>query len=193
MVCKNEKVQGGTMKKIKIVIEDNIDKDSVGTENFFDAETKQALDSMKVGQSFTVKKYSQRAAVFQYGRRTGKLFSSKKIYEGTRKGSDSPHHFRIWLERGKPKPLPELKRDKVKEFGSVTKKDVTLNKADVLDDQTVPNQRLAQGVLEMAELRAENRKIVEDIEHIKRILKEELGEKGIDNWKRVKENDEDLL
>ena len=45
----------------------------------------------------------------------------------------------------------------------------------------------------MAELRAENRKIVEDLEHIKRILKEELGEKSIDDWKPVKENDEDLL
>ena len=183
------------MKKIKIVIEDNIDKDSVGTENFFDDETKKALDSMKVGQSFTVKKYSQRAAVFQYGRRTGKLFSSKKVYEGTRKGSDSPHHFRIWLERGKPKPLPDQKKYqqfKVKDYGSLTKTDVT-DPANSPHDQTLPNQRLAQGVLEMAELRAENRKIVEDLEHIKRILKEELGEKSIDDWKPVKENDEDLL
>jgi len=180
------------MKKIKIVIEDGIDKHSVGTEMFFDAETKKALDSMKVGQSFTVEKNSQRSAVFQYGRRTGKLFSSKKIYEGTRKGSDSPHHFRIWLERGKPKPLPEVKSLKVKEFGAVTKKDVT-DATNLPNDQTVPNQRLAQDVLEMAELRAENRKIVEDLEHIKRVLKEELGEKAIDDWKPVKENDEDLL
>tara|TARA_R100000234_G_scaffold107452_1_gene78515 strand:+ start:129 stop:680 length:552 start_codon:yes stop_codon:yes gene_type:complete len=183
------------MKDDKIVIEDGIDKDSVGTKNFFDDETKKALDSMKVGQSFTVKKYSQRAAVFQYGRRTGKLFSSKKIYEGTRKGSDSPHYFRIWLERGKPKPLPDQKKYqqfKVKDYGSLTKADVT-DKVNSSNDQSVPNQRLAQGVLELAELRAENRKIVEDLEHIKRILKEELGEKGIDNWKPVKENDEDLL
>ena len=177
------------MKKIKIIIEDGIDKSSVGTENFFDSETKQALDSMKVGQSFTVKTYSQRAAVFQYGRRTGKLFSSKKIYEGTRKGVNSPHHFRIWLERGKPKPLPEVKRDKVKEFGSLTKADVTDNSP---NDPSVPNQRLAQGVLEMAELRAENRKIVEDLEHVKKILKEELGERDID-WRPVRDNDEDYL
>ena len=178
------------MKKINIVIEDGITKSSVEANNFFDTETKQALDSMKVGQSFTVKTISQVHSILQYGRKTGKKFSSKKIYEGTRKNVNSPHHFRIWLEQGKPKPLPEVKRDKVKEFGSVTKKDVTDNSP---IDPSVPNQRLAQGVLEMAELRAENRKIVEDLEHIKRILKEELGEKAIDDWKQLKENDEDLL
>ena len=190
MVCKNEKVQGGTMKKLKIVIEDGITKSSVEADNFFDAETKQALDSMKVGQSFTVKTISQVHSVLQYGRKTGNKFSSKKIYEGTRKGVNSPHHFRIWREQGKPKPLPEIKRDKVKEFGSLTKADVT-DKSNLPRDG-VPKQRLAQGVLEMAELRAENRKIVEDLEHIKKILKEELGERDIE-WRPVRDNDEDYL
>ena len=191
MVCKNEKVQGGTMKKIKIVIEDGITKNSVEEHNFFDSETKEALDSMKPGQSFTVKTSAQVHSVLHYGRRTGKKFSSKKIYEGTRKNINSPHHFRIWREEGTPKPLPEVKRDKVKEFGSLTKIDVT-DKSNLPNDQSVPKQRLAQGVLEMAELRAENRKIVEDLEHIKKILKEELGERDID-WRPVRDNDEDYL
>ena len=180
------------MKKITINIEDGISKERVERDNLFTTETKEALDSMKVGQSFIVKTETHRAAVIYYGRKFGIKFTSKKIYEGARKGINSPFHFRIWREPGQPTPIPDPKprdytKTKVKEFGSLTKVDVT-DPANAPTDYA-PKHALAEGVLEMAELRAENRKIVEDLEHIKRVLKEEL--KQDINWQPVRDNLED--
>jgi hypothetical protein len=159
--------------KIEIKIEDGIKKSNLKT-GMLDDKAKKLLRDMKVGQSFVVKTVSQKSAVQIYGNKLGLKFSSRKIYTGTNKGSRSPHVYRIWKD-GTRSPITkdrtkEYAKNKVKNFGSLTKSDVSEGEGDATTRHKVSND-----VLAMAELRADNKRIVEDIERIKKILKEELG------------------
>ena len=168
------------MKKIEIKIEDGIEQHKVERNNMLDDKTRELLKNIKVGQSFTVKTISQKHTIQTYGRHIGKRFSSRKIYDGTTKGIDAPHHFRIWCDSKKPTPIPNEKYgrypkkpyedSKLKTFGSISKTQVS----DGDGDATVRHS-VSDDVLAMAELRADNKRIVEDIDKIKQILKEELG------------------
>ena len=109
-----------------------------------------------------------------YGNKLGLKFSSRKIYTGTNKGSRSPHVYRIWKDgTTSPKTIDRTKeyaRNRVKNFGSLTKTDVSDG-----DGQATTRHKVSNEVLAMAELRADNKRIVEDLDKIKQILKEELG------------------
>tara|TARA_R100000664_G_C2683952_1_gene90774 strand:- start:87 stop:617 length:531 start_codon:yes stop_codon:yes gene_type:complete len=161
------------MRKLNIKIEDGIKQHEIRRNNMLDNNTRELLKNIKVGQSFTVKTVSEKLTVQNYGRHIGKKFSSRKIYDGTTKGINAPHHFRLWCDSEKPKPLLEKKYEAkhiVKNFGSLTKGNVSEGEGDATTRHKVSND-----VLAMAELRADNKRIVEDIERIKKILKEELG------------------
>ena len=159
--------------KIEIKIEDGIKKSNTKT-GMLDDKAKKLLRDMKVGQSFVVETASQKQAVQIYGNKLGLKFSSRKIYTGTNKGSRSPHVYRIWKDgTTSPKTIDRIKeyaRNRVKNFGSLTKTDVSDG-----DGQATTRHKVSNEVLAMAELRADNKRIVEDLDKIKQILKEELG------------------
>tara|TARA_R100000030_G_scaffold40509_1_gene30473 strand:+ start:752 stop:1282 length:531 start_codon:yes stop_codon:yes gene_type:complete len=159
--------------KIEIKIEDGIKKFNRKT-GMLDDKAKKLLRDMKVGQSFVVETASQKQAVQIYGNKLGLKFSSRKIYTGTNKGSRSPHVYRIWKDgTTSPKTIDRTKeyaRNRVKNFGSLTKTDVSDG-----DGQATTRHKVSNEVLAMAELRADNKRIVEDLDKIKQILKEELG------------------
>ena len=159
--------------KIEIKIEDGIKKFNRKT-GMLDDKAKKLLRDMKVGQSFVVETASQKQAVQIYGNKVGLKFSSRKIYTGTNKGSRSPHVYRIWKDgTTSPKTIDRTKeyaRNRVKNFGSLTKTDVSDG-----DGQATTRHKVSNEVLAMAELRADNKRIVEDLDKIKQILKEELG------------------
>ena len=159
--------------KIEIKIEDGIKKSNTKT-GMLDDKAKKLLRDMKVGQSFVVETASQKQAVQIYGNKLGLKFSSRKIYTGTNKGSRSPHVYRIWKDgTTSPKTIDRTKeyaRNRVKNFGSLTKTDVSDG-----DGQATTRHKVSNEVLAMAELRADNKRIVEDLDKIKQILKEELG------------------
>jgi hypothetical protein len=176
----------GKMQKFNITIEDGIGKIERNFKGYLDAETRQQLDNMKVGQSFTVPNKKQKTIIYYYGRRTGKKFSSVKVYTSTARGVDAPHHYRIWLDGGKPKPLLKTSRynkyHKVSNFGSLSKSNVSEG-----EGEATTRHNISQEVLAMAELRADNKRIVEDMEHIKKVLIQELGHDLI--YRPVREDD----
>lgn len=171
------------MKKVKIKIENNISYQKYQALSVLDEETRKQLDNMKIGQSFVVNSVSHRDTILKYGRTTGKKFISRKIYEGNTKTSTTPYHFRIWRSEGEPKPLPINKdkdRYKVPSFGALTKSTIKAVENDLKDYSSIGSEaephNIPEEVLTIAELRADNKKIVEDLEHIKKVLKEELGQ-----------------
>ena len=180
------------MKKLEIKIEDGIEQHEVRRNNMLDDKTKELLKNIKVGQSFTVKTVSQKLTIQMYGRHIGKKFSSRKIYDGTTKGIDAPHHFRIWCDSRKPTPIPNEKYgryskkpyedSKLKTFGSISKTQVSDGEGDATTRHKVSDE-----VLAMAELRADNKRIVEDLDKIKKILKEELGH-DVENYHTLNED-----
>ena len=171
------------MKKFEINVEDNVEKPSLVRGYILDKKIMKQLRNMKAGQSFTVKTESQKNTILLYGRKIGKLFSSRKIYDGDRRGANAPHHFRIWSDNGKPKPLAKTNYENgVKNFGSLTKSNVSKGEGDATTRHKVSND-----VLAMAELRADNKRIVEDIDKIKKILKEELGH-DVENYQTLNED-----
>ena len=174
------------MKRFEINVENNVEKPSLVRGYILDKKIMKQLKNMKAGQSFTVKTDSQKNTILLYGRKIGKLFSSRKVYEGDRKGVNAPHHFRIWCDSGKPKPLAktnyETQKSIVKNFGSLTKGNVSEGEGDATTRHKVSND-----VLAMAELRADNKRIVEDIDRIKKILKEELGH-DVENYQTLNED-----
>lgn len=162
--------------KLNIEIEDNIKLQTINRGKFLDADTIKKLKSMKIDQSFVVSKVQQVSAIQMWGRRVGKRFVSRKIYTGARK--DKNFHFRIWLAGDcKPvEPKPQ-KRDYTKNqpesFGSLsTNKVESSGVGSATERSKVPNE-----ILTLVELKEENRMIVEDLEKIKNILRQELGYK----------------
>lgn len=168
------------MKKLEIKIEDGIEKPDYTGKNILNSETMKSLKGMKAGQSFTVKTESHKLTVQLYGRKIGKVFSSRKIYEGNTKGKNSPYHFRIWCESGKAKPLPTNKppsrNPKLKSFGALSK---SQSKSDA-DGNATTRHDISPEILAIAELKEENKNIVDDISKIKKILREELKTTSLD-------------
>ena len=160
--------------KINIEIEDNIVKPSIYPSQMLDTETKKVLRSMEKGQSFTVKKAGQVQHIQVYGRSVGKRFSSRKIYTGNRQ--DKNFHFRIWLEGdckpADPKPRTyDYAKNQPKSFGSLSKKQSQSDgEGSATERSKVPNE-----ILTLIELKEENRMIVDDLNKIKKILRQELG------------------
>jgi len=156
--------------KINIEIEDNIAKPSIH-KCYLDTETKKVLMSMEKGQSFVVKTAGQVQHIQMYGRSVGKRFSSRKIYTGNRQ--DKNFHFRVWLEgdRSPTTRKPDYAKNQPKSFGSLsTSKVESDGEGSATERSKVPNE-----ILTLIELKEENRMIVDDINKIKKILKEELG------------------
>lgn len=156
--------------KIHIELEDNIVKPCKKT-SFLNSETKKTLQSMKKGQSFIVKKSSQVQHIQVYGRSVGKRFSSRKIYTGERQ--DKNFHFRVWLE-GDREPItrkPDYAKNQPKSFGSLSKQaSQSDGEGSATERSKVPNE-----ILTLIELKEENRMIVDDLNKIKKILRQELG------------------
>lgn len=168
------------MLKLNIKIEDGIEKPDYTGKNILTSETMQSLKDIKAGQSFTVKTESHKLTVQLYGRKIGKRFTSRKVYEGNTKGSNSPHHFRMWCESGKATPLPEVEtassKAKLKSFGSISK---TKTESDG-DGNATTRHDISPEILAIAELKEENKNIVDDISKIKKILREELKTTSLD-------------
>ena len=137
-------------------------------------EIKSSLLSMNVGESFVVKKISYVHHIQMWGRKVGKRFASRKIYTGERK--DKNFTFRVWLEGDckpvEPKPQKrDYTKNQPKSFGSLSKQATeSVGEGSATERSKVPSE-----ILSLAELREENRMIVDDINQIKKILKEELG------------------
>lgn len=176
--------------KINIEIEDNIEKPiGRGRKSLLDADTIKKLKSMEIGQSFVVSKVQQVSSILLWGRKVGKRFTSRKIYTGERK--DKNFHFRVWLE-GNCKPLEpkpqkrDYNKNKPESFGSLSTSKVESDGVGSATERSkVPNE-----ILTLVELKEENRMIVEDLDKIKRILKEELGYKDF-NFSYTRLNEEE--
>ena len=163
--------------KINIEIEDNIEKPiGRGRKSLLDSDTIAKLKSMEIGQSFVVSKVQQVSSIQMWGRKVGKKFSSSKIYTGERK--DKNFHFRVWLEGNckpvEPKPKKhDYDKNKPESFGSLqTSKVESDGVGSATERSKVPNE-----ILTLIELKEENRMIVEDLDKIKKILRQELGYK----------------
>jgi len=162
--------------KINIEIEDNIARQPRGRKSLLDADTIAKLQSMEKGQSFVLAKQAQVASIQQWGRKVGKRFSSRKIYTGERK--DKNFHFRVWFEGDctpvEPKPQKrDYTKNQPKSFGSLSKQATE----SVGEGSATERSRVPSEILTLVELKEENRMIVEDLDKIKRVLKEELGYK----------------
>ena len=172
--------------KINIEIEDNIAKPSnKGRKSLLNADTIAKLKSMEIGQSLVVPKQAHVASIQMWGRKVGKRFGSNKIYTGERK--DNNFHFRVWLEgdRTPVKPKNYLKQNKPESFGSLSTSKVESDGVGSATERSkVPNE-----ILTLIELKEENRMIVDDLNKIKKILKEELGYKDF-NFSYTRLNEE---
>jgi hypothetical protein len=150
---------------MKIELEDGISPQDYDSRRWqksrLDKEARDTLNKMEEGQSFIVKTLLNKNAIFYYGKNNGLRFSYRKIYEGKRKSKDAPHYFRIWLV------------EKTSNIPSAKPKSKT--KPKLADDYVQKTYSVADSVLAIADLKADNKKIVDDIEHIKKVLKEELG------------------
>ena len=176
--------------KINIEIEDNIEKPiGRGRKSLIDSDTIAKLKSMEIGQSFVVSKVQQVSSIQMWGRKVGKKFSSSKIYTGERK--DKNFHFRVWLEGNckpvEPKPKKhDYDKNKPESFGSLpTSKVESDGVGSATERSKVPNE-----ILTLIELKEENRMIVEDLDKIKKILRQELGYKDF-NFSYTRLNEEE--
>ena len=176
--------------KINIEIEDNIEKPlGRGRKSLLDADTIAKLKSMEIGQSFVVSKVQQVSSILLWGRKVGKRFTSRKIYTGERK--DKNFHFRVWLEGNckpvEPKPKKhDYDKNKPESFGSLpTSKVKSDGVGSATERSKVPNE-----ILTLVELKEENRMIVEDLDKIKKILRQELGYKDF-NFSYTRLNEEE--
>jgi len=160
---------------MKINIEDNIPipdrgrKSSVVTKELITQ-----LKSMTKGQSFLVNKVSTVASIQMWGRKVGKRFRSEKQYKGERK--DNNFHFRVWLAGDvkpiEPKPQKhDYTKNQPESFGSLSTSKVESDGVGSATERSkVPNE-----ILTLIELKEENRMIVDDLNKIKNVLRQELG------------------
>jgi len=121
------------------------------------------LLSMKPQEdSFIVEGESEANVIRLVGKKIGRPITTRKMYmqedAKNQRASDLKPIFRIWVKEI-TEPVSNLSTPLAKP------KIVNSN-----DKATVPSH-----ILEIAELKAENRMIVEDIEKIKKIIKQELG------------------
>lgn len=160
---------------MEIKIEQGFDLPPRGNKShFLTQEIKDKLLKMSIGDSFVVEKITTVSYIQYWGKTIGKRFSSRKVYKGERK--DKNFHFRVWLEGDRvPEPVKSRKNDYAKNqpktFGSLSKKaSESDGEGSATERSKVPSE-----ILTLIELKEENRMIVDDLNQIKRILKEELG------------------
>ena len=114
--------------------------------------------------SFIVEDYSEANGIRLIGRRIGRPIISRKTYIQddikNQRLSDLKPVFRIWVKE-------------ITEPQEYVKKPDTKPRKSNVDKYSVP-----QSVLQIAELKAENKMIVEDMQKIKKIIIEELGTKN---------------
>ena len=157
---------------MEIKIEQGFDLPPRGNKsNFLTQEIKDKLLKMSIGDSFVVEKITTVSYIQYWGKTIGKRFSSRKVYKG-----DKNLSLRVWLEGDRvPALLEPRKRDyqknQPKPFGSLSKKaSESDGEGSATERSKVPSE-----ILTLIELKEENRMIVDDLNQIKRILKEELG------------------
>jgi len=137
-------------------------------------QVKEVLDSMEIGDSFVVPNQGKVALYRQYMKRMGKKLESRREHSGERQ-IEGKFHFRCWYT-GDYSSAERLKQAKQKEQRQLMfKKIVPLkeNKGD-LDKNGNTCYGCDQNVLHIAELREENRMIVEDVKKLNKILTEEF-------------------
>ena len=122
------------------------------------------LSTTPKADSFIVEEEHQAHTIRTIGKKMGRLVITRKMYVQedvkNQRLSDLKPVFRIWV------------KEITKPQGGVQGLDNKPKNPNV-DKYSVP-----QSVLQIAELKAENRMIVEDIEKIKKIIIEELGTKN---------------
>jgi len=134
-----------------------------------DAE-KNLIKEMEIGDSFIIDRYAVINRYRNYARAIGKELLARKNFTGTHK---SDFNYRVWYSK-KIKPYTEISpsRDtKLKKHGMLSKKEVQ----DGAKVDPVIYAQIDSHVLAIAELQEENKKIVDDMEHIKKVMREELG------------------
>ena len=160
---------------MEIKIEQGIDLPPRGNKShFLTQEIKDKLLKMSIGDSFVVEKITTVSYIQYWGKTVGKRFSSRKVYKGERK--DKNFYFRVWLEGDRVPALidprkSDYQKNQPKTFGSLSKKaSESDGEGSATERSKVPSE-----ILTLIELKEENRMIVDDLNQIKRILKEELG------------------
>jgi hypothetical protein len=170
------------MKSLNIKLEKNVMMPNKYGANYqdFEQDTIDVLRDMKVGDSFTVKNYGDVSRLRKLCKfKLKKLVSSRKEYIG--KTKNDGHVFRIWCTR----ILSDNEHQKEVEKFEAQYQNKKLHTAGMLakhetSDTTATNHndyraKIDGMILAIAEYREENRMLVDDIEHIKKILTEELG------------------
>lgn len=148
---------------------------------FLDDSVINAIASLEVGDSFTVKNYGQVNKIRHYAKlKHKKQLESRKEFTG--KTVNDGFVYRMWCTKilnptehqSFLNSEKELKsKTKLKTQGMLSKKQV-VNK-DAITHINDVRAKIDNMVLQLAEINEENRMIVEDIDHIKKVLKEELG------------------
>ncbi len=136
---------------------------------------KEVLDAMEIGDSFTVPNAAKVASYRQYMKSKGRRLESRKEFIGERQ-IQGQFCYRCWYT-GDYTSTERLKLARQKEQTQLMNKKIVPikeNKGD-LDKQGNTCYGCDQNVLHIAELREENRMIVEDVKKINKILTEEFA------------------
>lgn len=152
---------------------------------FLDDNVIDAIASLEVGDSFTVKNYGQVNQIRHYAKfKHKKQLESRKEFTG--KTVNDGFVYRMWctkiLNHDEHQALLDSDNEskslnKLKTQGMLSKKQVVNNDGITTNINDV-RAKIDNMVLQLAEINEENRMIVEDIDHIKKVLREELGHTG---------------
>ena len=159
-----------------IKIEKNIPIPSSTNASYLSEEEKNLIRTMDIGDSFLIAKYSHIGRLRQYAKSMGMELIARKNYTGTTRNE---FNYRVWYSK-KITPVAKVyPHNKLKELGILPPKSVTSRKGMINNpsggEPTDGIHLCDQSILDIAELKEENRQIVDDMVHIKKVLKEELG------------------
>ena len=166
-----------------IKIEKNIPLPSKNSRSVCEQQKKE-LEKLEVGDSFIVKNVSLVQQFMRAGKDKGMVMTSRKNYIGPRKDQ---FNFRVWYERPMTDVELAVHKQKQLEYRNRYKKP-TVSKTKVNGKETETKVHdtcygCNENILLIAELKAENKKIVEDMEKINKIMIEEnIG------WNKAKFN-----
>jgi hypothetical protein len=137
-------------------------------------QVKEVLDSMEIGDSFVVPNQAKVSLYRQYMKRMGKKLESRREHSGERQ-IEGKFHYRCWYT-GDFSSAERLRQVRKKEQQQLMNKKVVNikeNKGD-LDRHGNSCYGCDQNVLHIAEIKEENRMIVEDVKRLNKILTEEF-------------------
>jgi len=137
-------------------------------------EQRKELLQLEVGDSFIVKNISAVQQYLRAGKDEGMVMTSRKNYTGPRKDQ---FNFRMWYERPMTDVELAVHKQKQLEYLNRYKKPI-VSKSKVNGKHTETKVHdtcygCNENILLIAELKAENKKIVEDMEKINKIMQEE--------------------